>query len=123
MNAPVASRFHAAAMALFVPPVAAALWSITFYAFCWRTHDQLGRWPVSIRDHLDVAAAFPVHDAIVKLGFILVYAPLFWFPMAAAQAYSRAVNWRTFLAALACWSPFVFVLFVDPRGLFRWFID
>ena len=112
------------AFVLLVAPISAALWLIPFYAYCWRAHGHLGRWPVSIRDHMDVAAIFPTHDSLVSVWFLLVfYLPVFWLAATLPMACLRVIRWREFLMGFGCWLPFLVAFIIDPGGLVWWFID
>ena len=109
---------------LLVAPVAANLWLIPFYAYCWRTHEYLGQWPTSKHDHIDVASVFPIHDSLISVSLMVVlYLPFLWLAVAVPMACVRALSRREFFIGIACWIPFLIAVFIDPRGLVWWFID
>jgi hypothetical protein len=109
---------------LLAGPVAAALWLICFYTYCWRAHGYFGHWPTSMGDHFAAASVFPRHKALTMLWFDLVfYLPFFWIAGAFPLALARVLRWREFLAGLACWAPFLLAFIIDPGGLIWSFID
>jgi hypothetical protein len=84
----------------------------------------LGHWPESIHDHILVASVFPAYDSVVSVWLrFIFYLPVVWLALASLFAGVRVIRWREFLVGLCCWTPFLFALIIDPRGLVWWFID
>jgi hypothetical protein len=101
-------------------------WLILFFSYAIRERIRIGHWPYFLDPQTLGASRFPLHDAVVGYGLLIVFfLAIAWSLAVVIQSVTvRPRHPMHGLAALALgWLPLFLAILFAPNGLFEWYFD
>lgn len=109
---------------LLAVPGVSVVWLLLFYSFCLRVRLALGHWPTTIGEDGGVGASFHYHLGFLILVPLYIAVPISTILSAGVLIFSRRHSPSGAIPILLIpWLIWAFVTFVDPHGLYLWYLD
>ena len=109
---------------LYAVPACSLFWLLLFYSYCARVRLALGHWPTSISEDAGLGSGFYYHFSFLLLLLLFIAVPVSSLASAVALVFSRELRRSgVILALLIPWIIWAFVTFIDPHGLYVWYLD
>jgi hypothetical protein len=109
---------------LFAIPACSVVWLMLFYSYCTRVRFALGHWPTSISEDAGLGGTLHYHLSFLLLAALFIAVPVSSVLSGMSLVFSRRLRRSGIILALLIPSLiWAFVTFIDPHGLYAWYLD